>query len=37
VTLTEPARRREGVSLGVLAKQFGVSRAAIQRVEKRVT
>jgi putative DNA-invertase from lambdoid prophage Rac len=27
--------RREGVSLGVLAKQFGVSRAAIQRVERR--
>lgn len=29
------ARRAEGVSLGVLAKQLGVSRAAIQRVEKR--
>lgn len=28
-------RRKEGASLGVLAKQFGVSRAAIQRVEKR--
>lgn len=28
-------KRREGVSLGALAKQFGVSRAAIQRVEKR--
>lgn len=28
------ARRREGVSLGVLAKEFGVSRAAIQRAEK---
>jgi putative DNA-invertase from lambdoid prophage Rac len=28
-------RRSEGVSLGALAKQFGVSRAAIQRVEKR--
>ena len=29
------AKRRQGVSLGVLAKEFGVSRAAIQRVEKR--
>jgi putative DNA-invertase from lambdoid prophage Rac len=29
-------RRAEGVSLGVLAKEYGVSRAAIQRVEKRV-
>ncbi|HEX8583117.1 MAG TPA: recombinase family protein [Allosphingosinicella sp.] len=29
------ARRAEGVSLGVLAKQYGVSRAAIQRAEKR--
>lgn len=28
-------KRRAGVSLGVLAKHFGVSRAAIQRVEKR--
>lgn len=28
-------QRAGGVSLGVLAKQFGVSRAAIQRVEKR--
>ncbi|MDO7843778.1 recombinase family protein [Sphingomonas immobilis] len=27
--------RRAGVSLGTLAKQYGVSRAAIQRVEKR--
>jgi putative DNA-invertase from lambdoid prophage Rac len=27
--------RASGVSLGTLAKQFGVSRAAIQRVEKR--
>lgn len=27
--------RASGVSLGVLAKQYGVSRAAIQRVEKR--
>lgn len=27
--------RLAGVSLGVLAKQFGVSRAAIQRVERR--
>lgn len=30
-------RRREGVSLGVLAKEYGVSRAAIQRVGKRQT
>lgn len=29
------AQRREGVSLGTLAKRFNVSRAAIQRVEKR--
>jgi len=29
------AARAAGVSLGVLAKQHGVSRAAIQRVEKR--
>lgn len=29
------ARRAQGVSLGVLAKQYGVSRAAIQRAEKR--
>lgn len=28
-------RRREGVSLGALAKDYNVSRAAIQRVEKR--
>ena len=28
-------KRTEGVSLGVLAKEYGVSRAAIQRVEKR--
>ena len=28
-------RRAEGVSLGVLADEYGVSRAAIQRVEKR--
>ena len=28
-------RRAEGVSLGVLAKEFGVSRSAIQRAEKR--
>lgn len=33
---TVKARRAVGVSLGVLAKEFGVSRAAIQRVEKRV-
>lgn len=30
------ASRTQGVSLGVLAKQYGVSRAAIQRAEKRV-
>lgn len=30
------AARAQGVSLGVLAKQHGVSRAAIQRVGKRV-
>lgn len=29
------AARSNGLSLGVLAKQYGVSRAAIQRVEKR--
>jgi putative DNA-invertase from lambdoid prophage Rac len=29
-------RRSEGESLGVLAKEFNVSRAAIQRVEKRM-
>jgi putative DNA-invertase from lambdoid prophage Rac len=29
------AQRSQGVSLGALAKQFGVSRAAIQRVDKR--
>lgn len=29
-------RRLEGVSLGILAKEYGVSRAAIQRAEKRV-
>lgn len=28
-------RRSQGVSLGTLAKEYGVSRAAIQRVEKR--
>ena len=28
-------RRSEGVSLALLAKEFGVSRSAIQRVEKR--
>ena len=32
---TIAAQRREGVSLGTLAKRFNVSRAAIQRVEKR--
>ena len=31
------ARRSQGASLGVLAKQFQVSRAAIQRAEKRET
>lgn len=30
-------RRSEGLSLGALAKEYGVSRAAIQRVEKRVS
>jgi len=30
------AKRAEGASLGVLAKAYGVSRAAIQRVEKGV-
>lgn len=30
------ASRAQGVSLGVLAKQYGVSRAAIQRIERRV-
>lgn len=29
------ARRADGVSLGTLAKELGVSRAAIQRAEKR--
>lgn len=29
------AKRLEGVSLGELARQYGVSRSAIQRVEKR--
>ncbi len=28
-------RRNDGVSLGVLAKEFGVSRSAIQRIEKK--
>jgi putative DNA-invertase from lambdoid prophage Rac len=28
-------KRKQGVSLGALAKEFAVSRAAIQRVEKR--
>ena len=32
---TVRAQRAAGVSLGVLAKEFGVSRAAIQRIEKR--
>jgi putative DNA-invertase from lambdoid prophage Rac len=30
-------RRNQGESLGALAKQFGVSRSAIQRVEKKVS
>lgn len=30
------ALRNKGVSLGTLAKQFGVSRSAVQRVEKRL-
>ncbi|HEX7821403.1 MAG TPA: recombinase family protein [Sphingobium sp.] len=30
------AKRAEGVSLGVLAKEYGVSRPAIQRIEKRM-
>ena len=34
---TVRARRNEGVSLGALAKEFGVSKAAIQRAEKRVS
>lgn len=29
------AKRSQGLSLGALAKQYGVSRAAIQRVEKK--
>jgi putative DNA-invertase from lambdoid prophage Rac len=32
---TVRAQRALGVSLGTLAKEFGVSRAAIQRAEKR--
>lgn len=31
------AARKEGISLGVLAAKYGVSRAAIQRVEKRAS
>jgi putative DNA-invertase from lambdoid prophage Rac len=31
------AERSKGTSLGALAKQYGVSRAAIQRAEKRTT
>jgi len=30
------AKRREGMSLGALAKQYGTNRSAIQRVEKRL-
>jgi putative DNA-invertase from lambdoid prophage Rac len=33
--LTIRRQREQGVSLGILAKQYGVSRAAIQRVQKR--
>ena len=29
------AGRAQGISLGILAKHFGVSRAAIQRAQKR--
>lgn len=32
---TVTLRRLEGVSLGVLAKEFGVSRSAIQRIERK--
>lgn len=32
-----PLRRADGVSLGALAKEFGVSRSAIQRIEKRLS
>jgi putative DNA-invertase from lambdoid prophage Rac len=28
------AGRREGISLGIFAKRYGVSRAAIQRLER---
>lgn len=31
------AKRAQGASLGVLAQQYGVSRSAIQRTEKRVS
>ena len=31
----EMVRRGQGASLGVLAKEFGVSRSAIQRIERR--
>ena len=31
------AKRTAGVSLGTLAKEYGVSRAAIQRVERRAS
>lgn len=34
---TIKVRRDQGVSLGELAKEYGVSRAAIQRVEKRLS
>ena len=30
-------KRRQGISLGALAKEYAVSRAAIQRVEKRIS
>jgi putative DNA-invertase from lambdoid prophage Rac len=31
------AKRAEGISLGILAKAYGVTKAAIQRAEKRLT
>lgn len=34
---TVRAKRAQGISLGVLAKELGVSRAAIQRAEKKST
>jgi putative DNA-invertase from lambdoid prophage Rac len=29
-------QRKQGISLGILAKEFGVSRSAIQRIERQV-